>query len=273
MQLYIHWAPSADAVSFGIFAIQWYGILWGISLMAAFFIARYVFKQLHRDDEKITLIIQYVFVGGIIGARLAHVIFYNPSYYIANPFEIIAVWKGGLASHGGVVGGLVGLYAFCRYHTEFTFFWLMDIGIICTPILASLVRLGNLMNSELCGKVTDVPWAFIFLKSYEVTDGLPRHPVVLYESIAYFFLQLFLLFLFKKYKDTKPGIYIVTFLIAVFSVRFLLEFYKEPDGALILNTISKTQLLNIPFILAGIVLAYFVMNGKLKYKPVSSLNT
>ncbi|HLP51845.1 MAG TPA: prolipoprotein diacylglyceryl transferase [Chitinophagales bacterium] len=273
MQLFIHWSPSPDAISFGIFSIQWYGILWGLSLMASFFIATRIFKTLKRDDEKITLIIQYVFIGGIIGARLAHVFFYNPSFYLANPFEIIAVWKGGLASHGGVVGGLVGLYVFCRYHTEFTFFWLLDIGIICTLVLASLVRFGNLMNSELCGKVTDVPWAFIFHKSYEVTDGMPRHPVVLYESIAYMALQLLMLFLFSKYKESRPGIYIVTFLVGVFTVRFFLEFYKEPDGALILNTISKTQLLNLPFIAAGIVLAYFVMNDKLKYKAPKTLTT
>ena len=261
MQLFIHWNPSPDFVSFGIFSIKWYGIFWGLSLISCFLIGRYVFKKLNRDDEKITLAIQYVFVGGLIGARLAHIIFYQLDFYLANPADIIAVWKGGLASHGGFVGGLVGLYLFCKRNSEFAFFWILDMGMIMVVILASLIRFGNLMNSELYGKETNVPWAFIFVQ----VDNIPRHAVVLYESIAYFFIQIIMLVLFNKYKESKPGLYLVTFLISVFSVRFLLEFYKEPDGFILLNTISKTQLLNLPFIITGIVLAYFVMNNKLRY--------
>lgn len=264
MHLFIHWNPSPDFVSFGTFAIKWYGVLWGASLMSCFFIIRYLFKVLGKDDEKITLAIQYVFIGGLIGARLAHIIFYQLDYYMAHPADIIAVWKGGLASHGGVVGGLIGLYLFCRNHKEFSFLWTLDIGIIAVPVLASLIRFGNLMNSELCGRVTDVPWAFIFENSPEV-DALPRHPVVLYESIAYLFIQLLMLALFKKYKESKPGIYMVTFFVTVFTVRFMLEFFKEPDGGLIFNAISKTQLLNLPFILIALGVAYFVANNKISY--------
>ena len=265
MQLFIHWNPSPDFVSFGIFSIKWYGIFWGLSLISCFLIGRYVFQKLNRDDEKITLAIQYVFIGGLIGARLAHIVFYQLDYYLANPADIIAVWKGGLASHGGFVGGLAGLYFFCKRNKEFQFFWLLDIGMITVVMLASLIRFGNLMNSELYGKPTNVPWAFIFTQ----VDDIPRHAVVLYESIAYFFIQIFMLVLFNKYKETKPGIYLVTFLISVFTVRFLLEFYKEPDGFILLNIISKTQLLNLPFIVTGIVLAYFVMNNKLQYSTTN----
>lgn len=261
MQLFIHWNPSPDFVSFGIFSIKWYGIFWGLSLISCFLIGRYVFKKLNRDDEKITLVIQYIFIGGLIGARLAHIIFYQLDFYLANPTDIIAVWKGGLASHGGVIGGLIGLYLFCKRNKEFQFFWLLDIGVIAVVMLASLIRFGNLMNSELYGKPTNVPWAFVFVQ----VDSIPRHAVVLYESIAYFFIQIFMIVLFNKYKETRPGIYLVTFLISVFTVRFMLEFYKEPDGAMILNTISKTQLLNLPFIITGIILAYLVMNNKLHY--------
>jgi|ERR1043165_3857305 prolipoprotein diacylglyceryl transferase len=261
MQLFIPWNPSPDAIHFGAFAIKWYGVLWGLSLISCFLIGRYLFKQLGRDDEKLTLAIQYVFVGGLIGARLAHILFYQLDFYLANPTDILAVWKGGLASHGGVVGSLIGLYLFCKNHKEFGFLWMLDVGMVAVVSLAALIRLGNLMNSELYGKPTDVPWAFVF----EQVDSIPRHAVVLYESIAYFIIQAFMLVLFSRYKDTKPGMYVATFLITVFSVRFLLEFYKEPDGAMILHTISKTQLLNIPFILTGVVIAYFVINGRLKY--------
>ena len=238
--------------------------MWGISLMACFFLGSYVFKKSNKDEEKVTLIVQYIFIFGLIGSRLAHVFFYQPEYYMANPMEIFAVWKGGLASHGGVVGGLIGLYIFCKRNKEFDFFWTLDHGIIVVMVLASLVRFGNLLNSELVGKPTDVAWAFIFKQ----VDNVPRHPVVLYESIAYLFIQLLMLYLFNKYRESKPGIYTVVFLLLVFSVRFMLEFLKEPDGNLILNTISKTQLLNLPFILSGLILLYFVASGKLHYKQV-----
>ena len=267
MQLFIHWNPSPDFFSFGIYSIKWYGVLWGLSLMSCFFIGRYVFQKLNRDDEKITLAIQYIFIGGLIGARLAHIIFYQLDFYLAHPADIIAVWKGGLASHGGVIGGLVGLYFFCKRNPEFQFFWFFDIGIIAVPMLASLIRIGNLMNSELYGKPANVPWAFIFTQ----VDTIPRHAVVLYESMAYLFIQIFMLVLFNKYKESKPGLYISVFLVAVFSARFLLEFYKEPDGAMILNTISKTQLLNLPFIIVGIILSYLVMNNSLRYKNTSAI--
>ncbi len=264
MHLFIHWNPSPDFFTLGTFSIKWYGVFWGLSLMSCFLIGRYIFKKLGRDDEKITLAIQYIFIGGLIGARLAHIIFYQLDYYLAHPADIIAVWKGGLASHGGVVGGLIGLWLFCKVHKEFTFLWTLDIGLIMVPLLASFIRFGNLMNQELPGKVTDVPWAFIFENSPEA-DTQPRHPVVLYESIAYFFIQLLMLALFNKYREKRPGIYMATFFITVFTTRFLLEFLKEPDGAMILNTISKTQLLNVPFIITGFILAYFVASKKLHY--------
>lgn len=236
--------------------------MWGASLMACFFLGSYIFRKSNKDPEKVTIIIQYAFVFGLIGSRLAHVFFYGFHYYMANPWEIPMVWHGGLASHGGVVGGILGVYIFCRRNKEFDFFWTIDHGIIAVMALASFIRFGNLMNSELYGKPTQMPWGFIF----EQVDNVPRHPVVLYESIAYMLIQFLMLYLFNKYRDSKPGIYIVVFLLLVFSVRFLLEFFKVPDGEMILGAISKTQLLNLPFIAAGAVLLYFVANNKLHYK-------
>jgi len=252
--------------------------MWGLSLMACFFLANYVFKKSGKDEEKVTIIIQYVFIFGLIGSRLVHVLFYGNGYYQANPWTevsifsmhltvptVIAVWEGGLASHGGVIGGLIGLYIFCKRNPEFDFFWTLDHGIICVVILASLIRFGNLMNSELYGKPTNAPWGFIF----QQVDNIPRHPVVLYESIAYFFIQLLMLYLFDKYRDSRPGIYTVVFLLLVFSVRFMLEFLKEPDGGLVFGgLISKTQALNLPFIIAGAVLFYFAAQGRLHYKQI-----
>jgi phosphatidylglycerol:prolipoprotein diacylglycerol transferase len=260
--LFIFWNPSPDVFTIGSYSMKWYGVMWGISLMACFSLGSYVFRKSNKDEEKITIIIQYVFAFGLIGSRLAHVFFYAPDIYLADPIEILKVWHGGLASHGGVIGGLIGLYIFCKRNKEFDFFWTLDHGIIVVMILASFIRFGNLMNSELYGKPTQMPWAFIFAQ----VDNVPRHPVVLYESMAYLLIQFLMLYLFNKYKDSKPGLYLVIFLAVVFSVRFMLEFFKVPDGEILLGAISKTQALNLPFILAGVILSYFVASSKLHYK-------
>jgi phosphatidylglycerol---prolipoprotein diacylglyceryl transferase len=281
LQLYIQWNPGADAFHIGAnFAIKWYGIFWGLSLFACFFLARYVFEKVGKSEEKITLCIQYIFIGGLIGARLAHVLFYNLDYYLANPWTemdifslhipiptVIAVREGGLASHGGVVGGLIGLWLFCRRNKEFSFFWTLDHGIICIAILASLIRFGNLMNSELYGKPSNLPWAFVFTQ----VDNVPRHPVVLYESICYLLIQGYMLLLFNKYCELKPGIYTGTFLALVFGVRFVLEFAKVPDGEMI-GFISKTQLLDLPFMIAGLAMLIPAVQNKLHYSnnPVAT---
>lgn len=261
MFLFIQWNPDPTAFTAGFLRIQWYGIMWGIGLLSTFFIGTYIFRTLKRDDEKLTILIQYMFVAGLIGARLAQVIFYEFDYFVANPQKIIAVWEGGLASHGGVVGAIIGIVIFCKRHKDYSLFWTIDHAAITVMLLAALIRFGNLMNSEIPGKATNVPWAFIFTR----VDNVPRHPVVLYESIAYLLIQIFMLRLFIQYKDSQPGIYTIAFLLLVFTTRFLLEFYKEPEGKLFAGIISKTQLLNIPFIFCGIVLLLFFINHKLSY--------
>ena len=268
--LFIEWNPSPVAfhVPFIHLAIRWYGLLWGLSLMMCFYSTEYIFKQLKRDDEKVSVVIMYVFFGGLIGARLAHVIFYNLDYYLQYPGKIMAVWEGGLASHGGLLGGIIGLYLFCRLNKEFNFLWLLDVGSICIPALAALIRFGNLMNSELYGTVTNVPWAFIF----PMVDNNPRHPVVVYESIAYLFLQFYMIYIFRKYKDSKPGLYIATLLVGLFTMRFFLEFFKQPDGAMLFNAISKTQALNIPFIITGVVILWMCSKNKLKYRTQTQIS-
>jgi prolipoprotein diacylglyceryl transferase len=260
--LFIYWNPSPDVFSFGTFAIKWYGLMWGLSLIFSFMIEEYVFKILKRDEEKLTLAIQYTFIFGLLGARLAHIIFYQFDYYSTHPLEVFFVWKGGLASHGGVVGSFLGLYIFCLRNKDYTYLWCLDIGVIPIPLLGALIRFGNLMNSEIVGKVTNFKYAFIF----EQVDALPRHAVVLYESIYYLLLQGIMLLLFKKYKESKPGVYLVAFMLGIFGIRFFIEFFKEPDGQIFFGVISKTQMLNIPIIVTGFVLMYFVSKNKLKYK-------
>lgn len=199
------------------------------------------------NEEHLVLLIQYIFIGAIIGARLGQVFFYDPAYFLAYPFEVIKVWKGGLASHGAILGGLTAILLFHRYYPQYSLQWLFDRVALVIFLPASLIRLGNLFNSELYGTVTDVPWAFIF----ERVDGLPRHPVVLYEALAYAFLQLVVIAWYRK-KGEQPWIYVGFFFVTVFSVRFLLEFTKVPEGSLILGMISRTQLLSVPAIALGL---------------------
>jgi prolipoprotein diacylglyceryl transferase len=259
---FINWNPNPDAIQIGSFAIKWYGVMWSLGLFIIFYLGTWVMKRLKLDDDKLTTGIQYVFFGALIGARLGQVFFYEWDYFSANPSEILLVWNGGLASHGGIIGATIGLWLFCRTHPEFPFFFAMDMAYVMGFIIAPLIRLGNLLNSEIVGKPTDVPWAFIFVQ----VDNVPRHPVVLYESLAYFMLVPVLIFAFNKYTDQKPGLYTMLFFLYTFSVRFLLEFFKEPDGGFYFNMVSKTQLLNVPFILTGLVLLYLMLNNKLSYR-------
>jgi len=261
MYLFINWGPDAIAFHLGPIAVQWYGLFWGSGLMATFFIGQYILRTLKRDEDKLTILIQYIFVLGIIGARLMQVFYYEHDYFFAHPEKIIAVWEGGLASHGGLIGGVLGLLIFCYRNPDYGIMWTLDHAAIAVLTLAGLIRIGNLFNSELYGTPTTMPWGFIFTH----VDNVPRHPVVLYEAISYFTLQLIQLYLFNRYKEAKPGLYVAVFFIGLFGTRFMLEFLKVPEGDLIFNAISSTQLLNIPFIITGFVFLYLMLNKKLSY--------
>jgi prolipoprotein diacylglyceryl transferase len=264
--LFINWEPNPVAFEIGSISIKWYGVSWMLAILSTYFLGVYVLRALNKTEEHLAILVQYLFIGGLIGARLGQVFFYEPMYFIRNPAEILYVWHGGLASHGGMIGGMITVFIFTRAYKQYSLFWLMDHIAICILFLSSFIRFGNLMNSELIGTATNVPWAFRFL----LTDEIPRHPVVLYESIAYFILQIVMLLLFKKYKESRPGIYMATFFVAVFSIRFLLEFFKVPEGFQIWGLISKTQLLNIPFIVAGVVLFVLISKRILKYPELKN---
>lgn len=263
---YIFWNPNPNAIDLGFFAIKWYGLMWSIGIFAGYFLARHLVKQMNLREEHLTLAIQYIFIGGLVGARLAQVFFYMPEYYLLNPIKILYVWEGGLASHGGIIGAILGLWLFCRKYDDYPFFFALDMGSICFFLFAGLVRMGNLINSEIVGKPTDVPWAFVFY------DQVPRHPVVLYEALIYFAMQPVLLWMFHQYKKTKPGIYISFSFLTAFTIRFLLEFLKEPEGGVYFNTISHTQMLSVPFILVGVVFCWFTWKQKWQYGHVPELN-
>lgn len=260
MLMFIHWNVDPNIpLPFHLFTVQWYGLMWTLSIFGCFFLGRWILKKENITEDHLVLLIQYIFIGSIVGARLGQVFFYNFSYFLAHPAEIIMVWKGGLASHGGVIGGLTGIYLFHRAHPEYSLSWLLDHIALVIYLPCSLIRLGNLFNSELPGKPTNVSWAFIF-----PDNTIPRHPVVLYESIAYLILLIIIINVYRRIGNALPGFFTAFFFTATFLIRFLLEFMKEPEGALILGTISKTQLLSIPLILLGGILFIFTFRNKAK---------
>ncbi|MFN8310662.1 MAG: prolipoprotein diacylglyceryl transferase [Chitinophagales bacterium] len=245
---FIHWAVNPDIpLPFDWFTLQWYGLMWTLSILGCFFLGRWILRQENLSEDHLVLLIQYIFIGAIIGARLGQVLFYDLHYFIAHPFEVVKVWKGGLASHGGILGGLAAIFLFHKRYPQFRLQWLFDRVALVIFLPAALIRLGNLFNSELYGIPTAMPWGFIF----ERVDQIPRHAVVLYESVAYLVLQILIISIYRR-QGERPWFYVGCFFTGVFLVRFLLEFLKVPEGELLVGFISKTQLLSIPAIALGI---------------------
>jgi prolipoprotein diacylglyceryl transferase len=222
-------------------------------------IMNFIYKKEGRSTGEIDTLTMYMVVATIVGARLGHVLFYDPVYYFQNPQDIIKIWEGGLASHGGVIGILIAIYIFAR-QTKVSYLWALDRISIVASLTFCMIRLGNLMNSEILGIPTDLPWGFIFT-SY---DTIPRHPAQLYEAIHYFIWFVVLFWFWYKKRDTmKNGFLFSWSLIVLFSLRFVDEFFKmnqeQFEDGMILN---MGQLLSIPFILIGVVLLVLVVGKK-----------
>ena len=250
--LVIHWNVSPDIFSIGPFTIRWYGLLFALSFIVGFQIMIKIFKKEGRSEDDLNDLIWYMILGTVIGARLGHCLFYNPKYYLANPVEILMVWKGGLASHGAAIGILTAIYFFIKKKKEYSFLWVMDRVVITVALAGFFIRMGNLFNSEIIGKPTDLPWAFVF----ELVDNTPRHPAQLYEAIAYLIIFFCLIvYYYKKNTKFKAGNIFGYFLVSVFTFRFLVEFVKEDqtyfEKGMALN---MGQLLSIPLIILGIYL-------------------
>ena len=232
--------------------------------MLAYFIVQRLYKQQKIKDEYFDPLFLYCFFGILLGARLGHCLFYQPEYYLTSFKHFVEMivpihflpgggWKfvgyEGLASHGGTIGLIVALYLYYR-RTRLNLWQVLDNIAIATPITACFIRLGNLMNSEIIGKVTDVPWAFIF----ERVDKMPRHPGQLYEAIAYFlFFYVGLWFYRKRPQRVGTGFFFGLCLTLIFTFRFFIEYTKDIqvdfESGMLLN---MGQILSIPFIAIGI---------------------
>lgn len=253
---YIYWDVRPEIFRFGPLAIRWYGLLFAILFGLGFLIVRWQFRVEHKGAASLDKLMVYMIVGTIVGARLGHCLFYDPVYYSHHPLEVLEVWRGGLASHGGAAGILIALYFYTRRRPDQPYLWLLDRIVVPTALGGSLIRLGNLFNSEILGTPTQVPWAFVF----ERVDSVPRHPVQLYESIAYALIFVLLLRIYWRLRAQTPrGLLLGLFLVSVFTFRFFLEFLKQRQAAYGHHLpLHVGQWLSIPFVVLGMALLWQV---------------
>jgi len=254
---YFVWNPDPVLISFFGLSIYWYGLIFASSIFSGFHIMRWVYTREGFDVESLDTLFLYSFFGIVIGARLGHCLFYDPEFYLSNPMKILAIWEGGLASHGGGLGVIIASYFYSKKF-KIDFLWLLDKFVLPTALFAFFVRLGNFMNSEIIGIPTDVSWAVIFSK----IDLLPRHPAQLYESFAYLIIFIILLSIYKKGKS-KEGFLFGLFLTLVFSARFVVEFVKVKQASYSSDfLISTGQMLSLPFLLIGLALIFYSLKKK-----------
>ena len=253
--LQIVWDVSPIFVEFGRLSIRWYGLLFALGFVIGFYIVRGMYQRERKPLEDLDALLLYIVGGTVIGARLGHTLFYYPDYYLANPAEIIKIWEGGIASHGGVIGVLAALYLYVRSRPDQPFLWVLDRLTVPAALCAALIRIGNVFNSEILGTPADVPWAFVF----ERIDTVPRHPVQLYESAAYLVIFATLYAIYRRYESRLPtGLLSGLFFILVFTARFFLEFYKERFAAFEQELLlSMGQILSIPVVVLGIGLLIY----------------
>jgi phosphatidylglycerol---prolipoprotein diacylglyceryl transferase len=277
---YINWNPSPEIFTIpGIdWPVRWYGLMWALAFIASHFIMNRVYKKEGRTDKDLDTLTLYIILGTVLGARLGHCLFYGPWFdemdsegrilnegYLSHPLNMLKVYEGGLASHGGAIGIILAMILYCR-KTKESWLWLFDRLVIVVPLAGMCIRFGNLINGEIVGHVTAVPWAFIF-ENYDedkwmlLNHGVPippRHPAQLYEAVYCLFLFLFMYWFWKNKRDrVGPGFMFGLFCVVLWTERFVDEFFKENQAAFEGNLpLNMGQILSIPFILLGIFMIW-----------------
>ncbi len=259
--LYITWNPDPEIFRIGSVAVRWYGVLFALGFVFGYLILQRMFRKEGVPLKVLDSLTTYMIIGTLVGARLGHCLFYEPDYYLTHPLKIFAVWEGGLASHGAGIGIIVTLIIFSIVKKR-PFLWVIDRIVIIVALAGFLIRMGNLMNSEIFGNTTTIPWGFIFVRASNPTEAVdPRHPTQIYEALSYLLIFFYLRwYYYRKNGTPEPGYIFGMFLILVFGIRFFIEFIKEPQvGFEATMTLNMGQWLSIPFVLAGI---YFVIRSK-----------
>lgn len=264
---YIEWGVDPRLVKVGMFEVRYYGLLWALGLVLGFLLMlRFARKEAFPEDLVYDLAL-YGTVGGVLGARLGHCLFYDFAYYSQDPWAVFRIWEGGLASHGGAIGVIIAVLLLAKKYKVHAL-WVFDRLVVPLALLAALIRLGNFFNSEIYGVETSLPWGTIFLRNQEV---LPKHPTQLYEMLAYLivFASLYWLYTRRERIRNTRGMLLSFFLLGVFIARFLLEFIKEDQSSFEANMLlNMGQWLSVPFILWGVWLLRCAVRSGAQPKPV-----
>ena len=283
---YITWNVDPVLFSIGSLSVRWYGLLWALGFFFGYFVMRRIYRREHMSDDAMDKLLIYMLVFTVIGARVGHCLFYEPEYYLSHPLKMLAIWEGGLASHGGAIGILLGLWLYVRSYNKstkkgkdekqhITYIWLLDRIVVPVCLVGALIRVGNVMNHEIYGTPTSLPWGFVFLRGAEQFCGtfdnytacnswnapclpsewLPCHPTGLYE--AFFCLVAMGILLWMYYKRDlgikQPGLMFGTFLVIIFGSRIGIEFLKNVQVDFERNMVfDMGQWLSVPFVLIGI---------------------
>jgi len=268
---FVSW--NVDPVAFTVpglnIEVRWYGLAFALGFLLSIRLLSVVWKKEQINNSWLEKLFYYVFFGLLIGARVGHCLFYDPAYYLSHPFEFLKVWEGGLSSHGGALGIIVAIYIYSKKVTRKSMLWTLDRLVLPAGFMGALIRTGNLMNSEIYGHPTTLPWGFNFLRSEEwylpPINQQPCHPTQIYEALCYILASLLCWWLYWKKDYSKNQGFLFGFFIAiVFISRFIIEFYKNnqeafEDGMVL----DMGQLLSIPFILVG---CWFIYKSKMRDK-------
>lgn len=271
---FITWTANPNFID-SFVTIRWYGLAFAIGFWIGYEIMYRIFKHEGVPEKWIGALLIYVVLGTIIGARLGHVFFYDWDYYSQHPGDIIKIWEGGLASHGGTIGIMIAILVYSRYVTHRSPLWTFDRLVIPIPLVGALIRLGNLMNHEIYGGPTDLPWAFRFVENLnswmagaQPVFSEPSHPTQIYEALAYLALFGLLMWLYwKRNAERRPGLLFGIFFTWLFVARFFIEYLKNVQEPWEYDLIASCgmnmgQLLSVPFIIIGVGLIIYAMRRK-----------
>jgi prolipoprotein diacylglyceryl transferase len=269
---FIHWNVSPEIFSIGPLHVRWYGLMFAIGFLFGYQHVEKMFKHENLELKWLESLFIYIVVATVLGARLGHVLFYGWDYYSQHPVEILYVWEGGLASHGGTLGILIALIIWSKRISKRNVLWVLDRVVVPTALVAALIRFGNLMNSEIYGHQTDLPWGFIFERNHET---VAKHPTQIYESLSYLITFGVMLYMYWKTKAKDyQGLIFGVFITMIFGARFFIEFIKEEQEAFEKGmALNMGQLLSIPFVVVGIILVVLAVKKDPVYYQNQTLKT
>ena len=282
---YITWNVDPVFFRLGSLQVRWYGLLWALGFLIGYFIMKRIYQREKMAEDALDKLLIYMLVSTVVGARLGHCLFYEPDYYLSNPLKIFAVWEGGLASHGGAIGILIGLWLYVRNYNKskkekndlqhINYIWILDRIVVAVCLVGALIRVGNVINHEIYGTPTSLPWGFVFMRGAEQFCGtvdnytacnawdapcppsewLPCHPTGLYEAFFCLVAMGILLWMYYKHDlgHKQPGLMFGTFLVIIFGSRICIEFLKNVQVEFERNMVfDMGQWLSVPFVLIGI---------------------